>query len=220
MVRKLNKAKKPEGSLVSRQKAKLEDQRRKKRIDTERARKTTNAEKYEQEKSAREAKGGKGYGGGYPGYLMGGSQSSSNFNPRTVREQIISHLLDEGFASDERSAESIMGAMSEAWVESIFEEFKDLTPEKESRVKNRVGELARDMEVSNARMNELKKKPLGKYRPKIKAEKEEIVSSARRKHNLIKNATDALIRTKVGRQASITKKIYDTKKKLKELGED
>ena len=121
MVRKLNKAKKPEGSLVSRQKAKLEDQRRKKRIDTERARKTTNAEKYEQEKSAREAKGGKGYGGGYPGYLMGGSQSSSNFNPRTVREQIISHLLDEGFASDERSAESIMGAMSEAWVESIFE---------------------------------------------------------------------------------------------------
>ena len=121
MVRKLNKAKKPEGSLVSRQKAKLEDQRRKKRIDTERARKATNAEKYEQEKSAREAKGGKGYGGGYPGYLMGGSQSSSNFNPRTVREQIISHLLDEGFASDERSAESIMGAMSEAWVESIFE---------------------------------------------------------------------------------------------------
>ena len=34
---------------------------------------------------------------------------------------ILSHLLDEGFASDEKSAEAIMGAMSEAWVESIVE---------------------------------------------------------------------------------------------------
>ena len=34
---------------------------------------------------------------------------------------ILSHLLDEGFASDEKSAEAIMGSMSEAWVESIVE---------------------------------------------------------------------------------------------------
>jgi hypothetical protein len=162
--------------------------------------------------SSRRMTGSRGHGSEY--------EVNPRISYRHNEEFVIGYLLDEGFASDERSAESIMGAMSEAWVESIFEEFKDLTPEKESRVKNRVGELARDMEVSNARMNELKKKPLGKYRPKIKAEKEEIVSSARRKHNLIKNATDALIRTKVGRQASITKKIYDTKKKLKELGED
>lgn len=34
---------------------------------------------------------------------------------------ILSHLLDEGFASDEKSAEAIMGSMSESWVESIVE---------------------------------------------------------------------------------------------------
>jgi hypothetical protein len=34
---------------------------------------------------------------------------------------ILSYLLDEGFASDEKSAEAILGAMSEAWVESISE---------------------------------------------------------------------------------------------------
>ena len=34
---------------------------------------------------------------------------------------ILSHLLDEGFASDEKSAEVIMGAMSEAWIGSIVE---------------------------------------------------------------------------------------------------
>jgi hypothetical protein len=40
---------------------------------------------------------------------------------RSVREEVLSYLLDEGFASDEKSAEAIMGAMSEAWVESIVE---------------------------------------------------------------------------------------------------
>ena len=38
-----------------------------------------------------------------------------------VREEVLSYLLDEGFASDEKSAEAIMDAMSEAWVESIVE---------------------------------------------------------------------------------------------------
>jgi hypothetical protein len=37
------------------------------------------------------------------------------------REQLFSYLLDEGFASDEKSAEAIMDAMSEAWIESIVE---------------------------------------------------------------------------------------------------
>ena len=49
------------------------------------------------------------------------SDVSPNFNPRSVREEVISYLLDEGFASDEKSAEAIMSAMSEAWVESIVE---------------------------------------------------------------------------------------------------
>lgn len=49
------------------------------------------------------------------------SDVSPNFNPRSVREEVLSYLLDEGFASDEKSAEAIMSAMSEAWIESIVE---------------------------------------------------------------------------------------------------
>ncbi len=59
------------------------------------------------------------------GKNVGGTQYSSDvnpyFNPRSVREEVLSYLLDEGFASDEKSAEAIMGAMSEAWIESICE---------------------------------------------------------------------------------------------------
>lgn len=83
----------------------------------------TPGERYEQEKAARAKKGFSGYG--YSQHLMGGSQSSSNFNPRSVREEVLSYLLDEGFASDEKSAEAIIGAMSETWVESIMEQKKD-----------------------------------------------------------------------------------------------
>lgn len=82
----------------------------------------TPGERYEQEKAARAKKGSSGYG--YSQHLMGGSQSSSNFNPRSVREEVLSYLLDEGFASDEKSAKAIMGAMSETWVESIMEQKK------------------------------------------------------------------------------------------------
>jgi hypothetical protein len=77
------------------------------------------AEKYEQEKAARAKKGSSGYG--YSQHLMGGSGSSSSFNPRSVREEVLSYLLDEGFASDEKSAEAIMTAMSEEWKHSIVE---------------------------------------------------------------------------------------------------
>ena len=86
----------------------------------------TPAEKYEQEKSARAKKGSSGYG--YSQHLMGGSGSSSSFNPRSVREEVLSYLLDEGFASDEKSAEAIMDAMSEAWIESIVESEGDVNP--------------------------------------------------------------------------------------------
>jgi hypothetical protein len=56
------------------------------------------------------------------------SDVSPNFNPRAVREEVLSYLLDEGFASDEKSAEAIMGAMSEAWIESIMEAEGDVNP--------------------------------------------------------------------------------------------
>ena len=49
------------------------------------------------------------------------SDVSPNFNPRSVREEVLSYLLDEGFASDEKSAEAIMSAMSEEWKQSIAE---------------------------------------------------------------------------------------------------
>ena len=80
----------------------------------------TPAERYEQEKAARVNKGSSGYG--YSQHLMGGSPSSSGFNPRTVREEVlVDYLLGEGFASDEKSAQAIAGAMSEEWVQSIME---------------------------------------------------------------------------------------------------
>jgi hypothetical protein len=59
------------------------------------------------------------------GKNVGGTQYSSDvnpyLNPRSVREEVLSYLLDEGFASDEKSAEAIMGAMSEEWKKSIAE---------------------------------------------------------------------------------------------------
>jgi hypothetical protein len=62
-------------------------------------------------------------GTGYSQHLMGGSKNSTYTSRRsTIGEEVLSYLLDEGFASDEKSAEAIMGAMSEAWVESIVEE--------------------------------------------------------------------------------------------------
>lgn len=87
----------------------------------EAARKRKNAAKYEQEKAERAKKGSSGYG--YSQHLMGGSSSSSGFNPRSVREELlVDYLLGEGFASDEKSAQAIAGAMSEEWVQSIVEQ--------------------------------------------------------------------------------------------------
>jgi hypothetical protein len=80
----------------------------------------TPAEKYEQEKAARAKKGSSGYG--YSQHLMGGSGSSSSFNPRSVREEVlVDYLLGEGFASNEKSAQAIANAMSEDWKQSIVE---------------------------------------------------------------------------------------------------
>ncbi|NBP03951.1 MAG: hypothetical protein EBU90_28410 [Proteobacteria bacterium] len=82
---------------------------------------TTARKQYELEKRRRERR--------HLGRNVGGTQYSSDvnpyFNPRSVREEVLSYLLDEGFASDEKSAEAIMGAMSEAWIESIVEEVLD-----------------------------------------------------------------------------------------------
>ena len=79
----------------------------------------TPGERYEQEKSARKDKSG-----GFSQHRMtgsGGHGSEYRVSSRFREEFVVNYLLDEGFASDEKSAEAIMGAMSEAWVESIVE---------------------------------------------------------------------------------------------------
>jgi hypothetical protein len=65
--------------------------------------------------------------GKHLGKNVGGTQYNSDvnpyFNPRSVREEVlVDYLLDEGFASDEKSAQAIANAMSEAWIGSIVDE--------------------------------------------------------------------------------------------------
>ena len=69
-------------------------------------------------------------GDGFSQHRMTGSRGhgSEYQNTRSIREEIISYLLDEGFASDQKSAEAIMSAMSEAWIGSIMEAEGDVNP--------------------------------------------------------------------------------------------
>jgi len=62
-------------------------------------------------------------GDGFSQHRMTGSRGhgSEYENTRSIREEILSYLLDEGFASDEKSAEAIMGAMSEDWKKTIID---------------------------------------------------------------------------------------------------
>jgi hypothetical protein len=85
MARKLNRAKKEFGSLLSRQRAKLRAQLAQKEADA----KQKNIEKYEQEKAARKT----GYG--YSQHLMGGSRSSSNYNPRQRTFEEFMAIVEE-----------------------------------------------------------------------------------------------------------------------------
>lgn len=62
-------------------------------------------------------------GDSFSQHRMTGSRGhgSEYQNTRSIREEVLSYLLDEGFASDEKSAEAIMDAMSESWKQSIVE---------------------------------------------------------------------------------------------------
>jgi hypothetical protein len=73
------------------------------------------------------------------GQNVGGTQYSSDvnpyLNPRSVREEVlVDYLLDEGFASDEKSAEAIANSMSEAWIESIIEGYVELNRKRQNRM--------------------------------------------------------------------------------------
>ena len=122
----------------------------------------TPAERYEQEKAARTNKSSD-----FSRHRMTGSRGhgSEYQNTRSVREEVLSYLLDEGFASDEKSAEAIIGAMSEAWVESIVEAKVDKKlPEHErsgarlSRYDNPSGALALGGGQQRARREEHKER--------------------------------------------------------------
>ena len=104
------------------------------------------------------------------------------------------------------------------FVRKVDEEFKDLTPEKQERVKNRMGELYRDVLVQDARMKELRKKPFGKWRPKVKKEKQAILKSMKKKQQLVQNASDAVIRTSVSKEAKGRKRAEELKQQLRDLG--
>lgn len=127
--------------------------------------------------------------------------------------------------SEDLDEQDVLAIMARVPIEEILEvieldeEFKDLTPEKEERVKGRVGELARDIQLGAARVKELRNKPFAKHRPGIQKQAAEIIKNAKKKQQLVQNASDALIRTSVSREAKGRKKAEDIKQQLRDLGE-
>jgi len=89
----------------------------------------------------RKKRGDERVGDTFSQHRMTGSRghgSEYEVNPRVSyrhnEEYLIDYLLGEGFASDEKSAKAISRAMSEEWIQSIFETFA--SPEVIQRVKN------------------------------------------------------------------------------------
>jgi hypothetical protein len=79
-------------------------------------------------RAARKERGDDRVGDTFSQHRMTGSRgrgSEHEVNPRVSyrhnEEYLIDYLLGEGFASDEKSAEAIMGAMSEEWKHNIIE---------------------------------------------------------------------------------------------------
>jgi hypothetical protein len=106
-----------------------------------------------------------------------------------------------------------MDSLFEAYL-GVYEEFVPLTPDKEEKVKERVGELFRDIQLSSGNVKSLRKKPLAKFRPKVKNQISSNISTAKRKGKLVLNANDALIRSSVDREASARSKINQLKNQL------
>lgn len=99
----------------------------------------------------------------------------------------------------------------------MHEEFVPLTPEKEEIVKNRVGQLARNIQLRGAKVKELRSKPFAKFRPGIKKEILSNVTSAKKEAGFVTNASNALIRSSVDREASARSKINKLKNQLGDL---
>ena len=98
-------------------------------------------------RAARKERGDDRVGDTFSQHRMTGSKGhgSENVNTRSIREEIIAHLLDEEFASDEKSAEAIMGAMSEEWKQSIVEATKSYSA-KAARAGEDIGKPGKQFE--------------------------------------------------------------------------
>jgi hypothetical protein len=119
--------------------------------------------------------------------------------------------------SEDLTAKEALDIMARVPIDEILEiiemdeGFVPLTPEKEKRVQNRVGELARDIQVDAARVKELRSRPFAKHRPGIQKQAAEIIKNAKNKQQLVRNASDALIDASTTRSAAIQKRIEDEK---------
>lgn len=132
-------------------------------------------------------------------------------------ELILNYLLDEGYVDSFYNAELIFENMSENWKYKIIEDFKPLTSKKEGRVKERLGDLAREVQELGANYNELGREPLAKFRPGIKKRRQKIANTIRKKARLSQNAADALTNTSISRSANIEFRRQELLKKLKDL---
>ena len=138
---------------------------------------------------------------------------ASNWGNKSEEVDLFDVVYDF-LISENLTEQEVLDIMARVPIDEILnliEEYKDLTPEKEERVKNRVGELARDIQVSGERMKELRAKPFAKHRRGIQKQAAEIIKNAKKKQNLVQNASDALIRTSTSRSAKIQKRIEDLK---------
>ena len=112
-----------------------------------------------------------------------------------ITEEQYNNLLDHLYNKGIEDPEALIMEMSDEELIELVEGFKPLDHEKEGLVHNKLDHLQRDMQVSHARIKELKRKPFSKFRPKVQAELQSVAKSALKKGNLAKNAATALIRT-------------------------
>lgn len=132
-------------------------------------------------------------------------------------EENLFDLVYDFLISENLDVQEVLDIMARVPIEEILEVigidegFKPLTPEKEKKVEKRVGELARDVQLSAARMKELRNKPFARHRPGIRRQAAEIIKNAKKKQQLVRNASDALIDASVTRSAKIQKEIEDRK---------
>lgn len=80
-------------------------------------------------RAARKERGDARVGDTFSQHRMTGSRGHGSEYKNPVREEVlVDYLLDEGFASDEKSASAIASAMSEEWKQNIVEAEGDVNP--------------------------------------------------------------------------------------------